>query len=71
MDRATLLEHKIFWGSEEKQTPRELARLHPDESALYDDLRFNRIAPALRLEQERIAYAWVKTALVDAGLLQV
>lgn len=68
MDRATLLEHKNFWGSEERPTARELERLRPDEAALYDDLRFNRIAPALRLEQERIAYDSVKAALADAGL---
>jgi len=67
MDRATLLEHRNFWGSEERPASRELARLRPEESALYDDLRFNRIAPALRLEQERIGFAWVEAALVGAG----
>ena len=70
MDRATLLEHKDFWGSEDRPTSRELAHLRPDESAFYDDLRFDRIVPDLRLEQERIAYAWVKAVLVDIGLLQ-
>lgn len=63
MDRTTLLEHQDFWGSEDSPTTRELAHLQSDESALYDDLRFNRIAPALRLEQEHIGFAWVKSAL--------
>ncbi len=67
MDRATLLEHQALWGGEDSPTVRELERLQPDESALYDDLRFNRIAPALRLEQERIGFAWVEAALVRAG----
>jgi hypothetical protein len=70
MDRATLLEHKDFWGSEERPTARDLERLRSDEVALYDDLRFNRIAPSLRLEQERIGFAWVEAALAKAGLGQ-
>lgn len=68
MDRATLLEHEGFWGSEDSPTARKLERLRPDELALYDDLRFNRIAPALRLEQERIGFTWVEAALVGTGL---
>ncbi len=67
MDRATLLEHKDFWGSEERPTSRELANLQSDESALYDDLRSGRIAPGLRLEQERIGFAWLEAALLMAG----
>lgn len=67
MDRATLLEHQALWGGEDSPTARELERLRPEESALYDDLRFNRIAPALRLEQERVGFAWVEAALVKAG----
>ncbi len=65
MDRPTLLAHPSLWGREEIQTQRELQRLHPDEASLYDDLRQNRIAPALRLEQERIGYAWVQAALIE------
>lgn len=68
MDRATLLEHEGLWGSEDSPTARKLERLRPDELALYDDLRFNRIAPALRLEQERIGFTWVEAALVGTGL---
>ena len=69
MDRASLLAHKDFWGNETSPTTRELERLRPDEAALYDDLRFNHIAQNLRLEQERIGFAWVNEVLVDAGLL--
>jgi hypothetical protein len=63
MDRATLMAHQPLWGREDTPTQRELRRLHPDEASLYDDLRLDRIAPALRMEQERIAYAWVQAAL--------
>lgn len=67
MDRATLLQHKDFWGAEDRPTNRELERLQPAEAALYDDLRCNRIAAALRLEQERIGFAWVEAALAGLG----
>jgi hypothetical protein len=63
MDRATLMAHQPLWGREDTPTQRELRRLHPDEASLYDDLRLDRIAPALRLEQERIGYAWLQAAL--------
>jgi hypothetical protein len=63
MDRATLIAHRLLWGREDTPTQRELSRLQPDEASLYDDLRQDRIAPALRLEQERIGYAWVQAAL--------
>jgi hypothetical protein len=63
MDRETLLAHRSLWGKEECPTDRELSRLQPKEAALYDDLRWNRLAPAVRLEQERIGFAWVKKAL--------
>lgn len=68
MDRATLLEHRNLCGSEERPTFRELERLRKDESALYDDLRYNRIAPALRLEQERIGFSWVNIEIEKAIL---
>ena len=67
MDRATLMAHRLLWGQEDTPTQRELSRLHPDEASLYDDLRRDRIAPALRLEQERIGYAWVQAALAGYG----
>ncbi len=63
MDRPTLMAHQPLWGQEDARSQRELRRLHPDEASLYDDLRLDRIAPALRLEQERIGYAWLQAAL--------
>lgn len=63
MDRATLMVFESLWGEEEKQTLRDLPRLNQDERALYDDLRDNRISKNLRLEQERIGFEWVKSAL--------
>jgi hypothetical protein len=69
MDRATLLAFKAQWGVEEKPTRRDLTRLNREERALYDDLRDNRLRPNLRLEQERIGFGWVETALaaLDSG----
>ena len=63
MDRATLLAFESQWGEEEKQTLRDLSRLNPEEKTLYDDLRDNRIRKNLRLEQERIGFGWVESAL--------
>ena len=63
MDRATLLAHRPLWGREATPTQRALSRLQADEAGLYDDLRHDRIGPAVRLEQERIGFAWVQAAL--------
>lgn len=63
MDRDTLMAHRSLWVQEDTPTQRELGRLHLDEARLYDDLRCNRIGPALRLEQERIRFARVQAAL--------
>ncbi len=63
MDLYTLFEFKTFWGEEDKQTLWELPRLSAEESALYDDLRENRIRKNLRLEQERISFGWVESVL--------
>jgi len=65
MDRNTLLTFEPLWGEEEKQTLRDLPRLDPEERALYDDLRDNRIRKNLRLEQERIGFGWIESALAD------
>ncbi len=63
MDRATLLAFEPLWGEEERQTLRDLPRLNAEERSLYDDLRDNRIRTNLRLEQERIGFGWVESAL--------
>jgi hypothetical protein len=67
MDRETLLAFEAQWGREEKQTLRHLSRLNAKECALYDDLRDNRLGKNLRLEQERIGFGWVETALAALG----
>ncbi len=64
MDRDTLLAFESQWVEEEQQTLRDLPRLNPEEKALYDDLRDNRICRNLRLEQERIGFGWVESALL-------
>ncbi|EQD29999.1 Uncharacterized conserved protein UCP028408, partial [mine drainage metagenome] len=53
MDRETLLAHRSHWGEEPDPARHDLARLTPEEAAVYDDLRFDRHQPRLRLEQER------------------
>ena len=63
MDRDTLLAHQALWGHEPKPHQRELTRLDEAERQLYDDLRFNRLAETLRLEQEKIAYHCLQDAL--------
>jgi len=65
MDRDTLMKHRLLWGHEPKQEIRNMERLTADECALYDDLRSNRLGDHVRLEQERIGFAYV-TAAVDA-----
>lgn len=63
MDRATLDAHTAFRGSEDKPLKIDLHRLTTAEQTLYDDLRDNRIADSLRLEQEHLGYTWVLTHL--------
>lgn len=63
MDRVTLLAFETQWGTEDKPTLRDLCRLTPEEQALYDDLRDNRLRKNLRLEQERVGFGWVESAL--------
>ncbi len=63
MDRATLLLHPNQWGSEPQPVLRDLPRLNADESALYNDLRDNRLGKHLRLEQERISFCALQQAL--------
>ena len=72
MDRATLDAHAAFWGNEDSQQCADLHRLTPEELALYNDLRDNRIRVRLRLEQEHIGFGWVHeriNELLDRQLL--
>lgn len=63
MDRATLLAHREHWVVEAKPECRDLSRLTAAESALYDELRDNRLGDRVRLEQEKIGYGWLGRAL--------
>ncbi|WP_260292475.1 DUF3322 domain-containing protein [Sedimenticola hydrogenitrophicus] len=67
MDRETLTAHEALWGREETQHTHDLPRLTEQERDLFDDLRDNRIRPGLRLEQERIGFAFVEAALRGIG----
>ncbi len=67
MDHATLLAHESLWVTEPQPTQRDLSRLHGPERRLYDDLRWCRLRDTpIRLEQERIGYAWVSDAVARA-----
>ncbi len=65
MDRATLDAHRELWGQEpeERRFRGELSWLEEPEQALYQALRDDALAPRLRLEQERIRYAWLAAFL--------
>lgn len=58
MDRDTLLAHEARWGAESTPTNVALTRLTDAEFALYTDLVTDRYGSAVRLEQERIDWAW-------------
>jgi hypothetical protein len=60
MDRETLMLHSSQWVHESAAVIADLPRLYGDEAVLYDDLRTNRLGERIRLEQERIAFAWVR-----------
>ena len=59
MDRETLLQHRDLWVTESNPCNADLTRLTPPELALYDELRYNRLGPQIRLEQERIPFSLV------------
>jgi hypothetical protein len=60
MDRETLMLHASQWVHESAAVVTDLPRLHAAEAAVYDDLRANRLGLGVRLEQERVAFAWVR-----------
>lgn len=71
MDRETLLAHRLHWGEEPKPVRYDLPRLTPEEAAVYDELRFDRLQPRLRLEQERVGFGWLcdRLACLPSGAL--
>jgi hypothetical protein len=67
MDRETLLTHRALWSREDAPHRAALDRLTPVEAALYDELREQRLGVGVRLEQERIAFGWLRQALNALG----
>lgn len=65
MDHATLLAHRALWGSEEahKRHVGTLTRLSDDEHALFRMLSDDVLGERIRMEQERLGFAWVSAAL--------
>lgn len=63
MDRRTLLCHRDRWGTEPSPTNAHLERLTAAETDLYQDLVEGTFGPAVRLEQERVAWPAVEEAL--------
>ena len=63
MDRETLLAHRAHWGDEPEPARHDLARLTTPEAQTYDELRFDRLQPRLRLEQERVGFGWLNEQL--------
>jgi hypothetical protein len=63
MNHETLMAHRSLWGREEAPCRAVLSRLDPDEQALFDDLVYDRIGEKVRLEQERVSYAFLERHL--------
>ncbi|OFE15951.1 hypothetical protein BA895_05510 [Humibacillus sp. DSM 29435] len=63
MDRETLLAHRDRWGAEASPTRASLRHLTDDEADLFSDLVSDQFADRLRLEQERINWAWAQARL--------
>ncbi|MDQ6895546.1 MAG: DUF2220 family protein [Actinomycetota bacterium] len=60
MDRETLLTHRDRWGTEPSPTAARLSQLTPAEADLYRDLVEDAYGPRVRLEQERLDWAYVE-----------
>lgn len=65
MDRTTLETHRSLWGHEErhKRYTGELTRLHNDEHVLFHLLRDDVLDERIRMEQERLGFNWVMSAI--------
>jgi hypothetical protein len=68
MDETTLLDHRSFWGQEEKPLGDvALSLLTIEEQKLCADLCNHRWGPRVRLEQERIPWGFVWSKIVATG----
>ncbi len=59
MDEQTLLQHRERWVAEPSPTTADLTRLTAAERGVYEDLVTDRYGDRVRLEQERVDWAWV------------
>jgi hypothetical protein len=67
MDRVTLLSHRSQWVTEATPTSAALDHLTPPELELYRALVAGELGPAVRLEQERVGFGWIRQALAALG----
>jgi hypothetical protein len=67
MDRETLMAHHALWVREQTPSRASLSRLAADEQALFDDLVHDRLGEKVRLEQERVSYAFLERGLEAIG----
>ncbi|MGK5065744.1 DUF3322 domain-containing protein [Janthinobacterium sp. LB3P112] len=65
MDIATLQAHRLLWGREEqhKRHVGNLTRLIDEERVLFHMLRDNTLGECIRMEQERLGFHWVRSAI--------
>ena len=63
MDRETMLAYRALWTFEGAPHRADLRHLDSSERATYDDIRLDRFGPGVRLEQERIPYGRICSAL--------
>lgn len=63
MNRETLMAHRLLWVREHAPYRAGLCRLESDEQALFDDLLHDRLGENVRLEQERVSYAFLERSL--------
>jgi hypothetical protein len=68
MDREILMAHRALWVREQTPSRATLSRLDPDEQALFDDLVNGRLGENVRLEQERVSYAFLERSLEAIGV---
>ena len=65
MNLDTLHAHRSLWGQEpvDRRYTGDTSLLTQEERAIFDDLRLDQLGDRVRLEQERISYAWLQRAL--------
>jgi len=69
MDQATLLAHEPLWQQEDKPSTAPLDRLTDAEQAMYQGLQTHQWGHQVRLEQERIAWPFAWSRIVNASAI--